>query len=529
MQNISESLKEAIRRDYQVPLCKLEVYNKDGSLAGDVILDPVKVRVSVASSRKVLRTVQITLDNSDGKYTMDPALYSQNLLWYTKTIQVYYGYRTGDFFDTDEYLPQGRFTIDSIDADEESGVVEIEGQDLMSRLIDDKYSDVFKVQGTATESPDYMSTGTGIVISASSYTAGHEPNKVTDPDKNTWWTPAPGDAAPYWQVYFGESRTINTLLTAWGDHHWDIWKRYFYKWQYSSDGSSWSDVVMLNGETWDSPGFGDHDHPIQEITCSYLRIVFNPIKLPTSYPIKLRVAYAQMITATQTKDKVIKDIVSAAGITSFSVPKTNRYILDRYAPIAEEKERLPRLIAVGNAWTEPYFDEVGSYATRNRDINPLEPVWTFDVETDNIFNYSPQFSNKIFNVIIVSYKSSTDKAIFAIAEDNNPNSPTNTEDMGRRVYTYENQEFDSIEKAGAFAQQKLFERTRFKHRTNLPVTGHPALQPDDVVIVNIPKAKASNVLYVVTGFDHDYDASGPTFDTNIHISQLDALGSEEES
>lgn len=529
MQDISESLKEAIRGAFQAPLCKLEVYNKDGSLASEILLDAVNVRVSVASSRKVLRTVQITLDNSEGKYTLDPDLYSQNLLWYTKTIQVYFGYKTGEFFDTEEWVPQGRYTIDSIDGDEEAGTLEIEGQDLMSRLITDKYSDVFKVQGTASESEDYCYFGTGVIQTASSYVTGHGPENVADGNDLKWWSPAPGDLAPWYQIYLGQSRTINNLHASWGDGMWDIYHRFYYKWQYSQDGVSWTDVVELNGHGWDYSTFGSIDHPIEEITCSYLRIVMDPDKLPTTYPIKLRVIYAQMITATQTVDKVIKDILTAAGITQFSIPKTRRYILDRYAPIGEEKERLPRLISWAQGWGDPYFDELGVYTTHPRDINPVEPVWTFDVETDNIFNYSPQYTNKIFNVIIVSYKSSTDKAIFAVAEDNNPNSPTSIQEMGRRVYVYENQEFNDQIKAALFAQQKLYDRTRFKHRTNLPTTGHPALQVDDAVIVNIPQARANNVLYVVTGYDLEFDANGATFDMSLHVSQLDALNDEEET
>jgi hypothetical protein len=70
------------------------------------------------------------------------------------------------------------------------------------------------------------------------------------------------------------------------------------------------------------------------------------------------------------------------------------------------------------------------------------------------------------------------------------------------------------------ADQRLFERTRYKHQTELPVTGHPGLQHDDVVQVNVPEAKVENVLYIVTGFVTSFDAESAVFDTRINISQL---------
>lgn len=522
MQVMTETLKAAVRGTYQVPLCKLEIYNPDGTLVRDVVTNIDHVTISVSTSRKILRTINISIDNADGQYTIDPKLFDQNILWYNKEIQVYFGYMTGNRYDKAELLPQGRYKIESLkyDNDPQQSTIEIDGSDLMAKLIDDAYDDIFKITGTATETINYADEKYAVATSSSYQVAEFEwdPGEAIDNADNSFWTPDPPDPDPWWKVDLKAPKAINVLYLSLGDSVLDYWKRHYYKLEYSNDNVSWSSFTDQNGYDINTSAFAEMEHVVNEVTCRYIRISFD--KLRSTSRIKLRKFKALKITATQTVDKVIKDIASAAGVTRTSFPKTRRYIKSEQAPIGEAKERLPRLLANAIGWKDPYFDENGVYTSGVRDVDPLNPVWTFDVETDNIMNYSPRFTNEVYNVIIVIYKSSNDKTIIGKAIDDDPNSPTSIQKMGRRVRVYENQKYNAQWKVNRFAARKLFERTRMKHQTSVTVTGHPALLVDDSIRVNVPGMNSSGYEYVITGYELEYDAGG-TFDARYNISQLD--------
>lgn len=210
---------------------------------------------------------------------------------------------------------------------------------------------------------------------------------------------------------------------------------------------------------------------------------------------------------------------------SIMIPKTRRFIPRKMAEIGDEKEALCRTAAGSVGWVEPYMDEDGAYTTGPRDINPINVAWDYDPETDNIFSYSPTLSNDVHNVIVVVYKNSSGKSIVGRAQDDDPLSPTYIGDatnpgLGRRVFKYEGEEYNTQDKADAVASLKLFERTRYKHQTSLPVTGHPGIQVDDVIQVTVPDARIQNFYYLITGFVLSFDAENATFDTQINISQL---------
>jgi hypothetical protein len=68
--------------------------------------------------------------------------------------------------------------------------------------------------------------------------------------------------------------------------------------------------------------------------------------------------------------------------------------------------------------------------------------------------------------------------------------------------------------------ERLFEKIRSKHRTSLPITGHPALQVDDVVLVTVEDAKIRDVYYLITGYETTFRAESAEFDTRLNISQI---------
>lgn len=516
MQQMTDTLRAAIRSRYQVPIAKIEIYGADGQLE-DELHQIISSDIDTAGSRKVLRTFSATLDNADGSLTPDLTIYDENVLWYNKTIKIFYGYKTAA---GEEYLAQGKYTLDSIKPDitPDGSVVEISGQDLISRLIEDKFDDIYKIKDDlATESGNYAMSALGASATASSSITGFFPSQAIDSDVyTTHWKASAEDETPTFTLDMGAAKTINCFYTYWGSHSFDFEKRVHYYLMYSSDGSSWQRITDLNGLDEDSSLFGNVEHVFDPISCRYVRIMI----VDWTGDLMLRHLKAQNINAVETVDKAIRDIALSAGITDVRIPITRRWIKQKQAEIGEEKLKLMTDLATSIGWKAPYMDEDGFLTTHQKDINPVDPVWTFDVDTDNIFSFSPRFSNDIYNVIVAVYKSSSEKAIVGRAIDNDPASPTSVQRLGRRVKKYENDLIDTQDKADEFASQKLFERTRFKHQTSIPVTGHPAIQPDDVVAVRVPEAKIDLVKYSITGYKTTFDVEATTFDTDINISEL---------
>jgi len=527
MQKMTDSLKAAVRSSFQVPVAMVEIFNSDGSFAG-VLEDVENVSLSVASSRDILRTIKMTLDNTDSKYTPNPELFEENFFWYTKTMKVFFGYRTGDNMDYDEMLPQGVFTIEGIKATDNpnDNYIEIEGNDLKVKLIDDKFDDVYKVKGMGAESSNYTRASSGASVTVSSQDNKNPFFNINDGFLTTFWAPNKATTDPQTiTIDMGQNREINVIYLQWGEHSFDFNRRVFYYLEQSLDNIDWYRITDLNGYDETSSKFGEVEHVIEQLTTRYIRIKI----LEWTGRLMLRDVKAQLILAFNTVDEVIKDVAFSAGITNYRIPKTRRYIKESMANVGDEKYKFMKSMAASIGWIPPQFDEEGYLITYPRDINPMSLAWVFHVDTDNIFSFSPKFSSyNVCNVIVVIYKSSTDKTIVGRAIDNDPKSPTyvNRPGMGRRVKTYESDTYNTQEKVNMYAQQKLYERTRFKHQTNLPITGHPGLQVDDVIQVEVPSSKIKE-LYVVTGFDSDFSVRGATYDTRVHISQLGTFNDEE--
>lgn len=525
MQHMTDTLKAAIRSDYQVPIAKMEIYNADGSLAGE--LDGVtSCSIDVAGSRKVMRTFEAVLDNNEGIYSPDPFLYAENLLWYNKTVKIFYGYQTKTGM---EWLPQGEYSLDSIkpDVTPEGDSLEISGQDMISRMIEDKFDDVYTIKDDlASESGNYALANLGAAASATSWMIMTDPGNVIQEYKpihaidsdvyTTFWMPSAFDEDPHFTVDFGSSKTINCFYTYWGAHSFDYEKRIHYVLERSTDGSSWTMITDLNGITGATSLFGDVEHVFDPVACRYVRIRI----LDWTGDVMLRHIKAQNIKPVESVDKVVKDIAASAGITKVKMPKTRRWVKQKQCEIGEEKYTLAQDIVTAIGWKAPYMDEDGFLTSHPAYIDPVNVAWEFDVETDNIFSFSPRFTNDIYNVILAIYKSSSEKAIVGRAIDDDPASPTSVQQLNRRVLKYENDLIDSQDKADQFAARKLFERTRFKHQTSLPVTGHPGIQVDDVVQVTVPEAKINQLKYLITGYVTRFDADAAQFDTRINISEL---------
>lgn len=527
MQNITPTMRAAIRSDHQAPLARIEIYNADGSLAGE-ITNVISCVVDCYKSRKVRRTFTAYIDDKNGQYAPDPFLFGQNFFWYNKTIKIFYGFLTEAGA---EWLPQGEFTLDSIKPEvlPDGQILEISGQDFISKMIEDKFEDVFTVKDDlTTESGNYAAQSLGATASATSYMVETLPGNVIqnyvptfaiDSDVyRTFWSPSNFDSNPSITIDMKSSRSINVIYTYWGKHAFDYDNRVRYRLETSTNGTTWSQVTDLNGITQNTSLFGDVEHVFNNRSARYIRITI----LSFQGQAMLRHIKVQNIQAVETVDKVIRDVATSAGITKFKLPQTRRWIKRKQMEIGEEKYTLIQDVATAIGWESPYMDEEGFLVTRPNYVDPFDVVWEFDTDKDNILSFSPRFTNSIYNVIVAIFKSSTEKAIVGRAIDDDPTSPTyaGPGGLGRRVYKYESDLINTQDKADQFAAQKLFERTRLKHQTSLPVTGHPGIQVGDVVTVKVLEAKINALKYVITGYESAFSAESVQFDTRINISEL---------
>jgi hypothetical protein len=489
MQQMTDTLKAAIRSTYQVPIAKMEVYNADGSLAGE-LTEIMSCEIDVASSRKVLRTFSATVENGEGELSPDPFLYQENFLWYNKTVKIFYGYHTSA---GDEWLSQGIFTLDSIkpDVTPEGYVLEISGQDAITKIIEDKFDDAFLLN---------------------QYILG---DSVLDYGWSQSWDP---DAQAYTFDLSFYNQDINVIYLYWGNDALDIKNYVRYKIQYSADKETWYTFTDLNGIDETVAVYGDVEHCVNysnERGMQYIRITI----LEAGGDIILRDMKPLYINTYKSADQHLREIADTAGITNFEMPITRKYIPRKTVSPGEEKYTTMTRITSSIGWKDPYMDEHGVLRTEPENFRSVLPAWHFNVDTDNIFSFSPRFTNDVYNVIVAIYKSGGEKGIVGRAIDDDPNSPTSVQQIGRRVMTYENEMINTQEKADQFAARKLYERSQWKHQTNIPVSGHPAIQVDDMVDVTVPEAKINNLRYKVTGFKTSFDADSVQFDTRINISE----------
>ena len=332
---------------------------------------------------------------------------------------------------------------------------------------------------------------------------------------DTGWRPSPTDPDPWVRLDLGVSRTFNAIYTYWGNNSFDFWNRVNYYIETSADGSTWSRVADLNLYDEKNSFYGEVEHVITARTARYVRI---NIKGRDGVAILRHIKVANITASKTIRDNMV-DVLATTNITQYRIPYTRRYIERKMGEIGDEKEAFLQSLAV-SANLQTGTDENGVYIAEYRNINPVSYAWDFTTDDDNIFEFNVFLSNDIKNVIVVTCEASDKKAIVGRAIDSNPLSPTSWMNLGRRVATYKGESYNTQEICDRTAAEQLFERTRSKHHTSIPTTGHPAIQVDDVVRVTVDEAKIIQAYFLVTGYESTYKADTAEFDTRINISLL---------
>ena len=138
--------------------------------------------------------------------------------------------------------------------------------------------------------PHYVDGGRGLVgwmllsrkktVSASSSSAGHEPEAAADEDVRTWWSAATGNPGEWLQIDLGKRETVQAVQINFADEGSKALNRsaetYLYQLEASGDGLKWELLVDHSKKGEDAP----HDYQVlpKPVEARYIRIrnVFSP-------------------------------------------------------------------------------------------------------------------------------------------------------------------------------------------------------------------------------------------------------------
>lgn len=160
---------------------------------------------------------------------------------------------------------------------------------------------------------------------------------------------------------------------------------------------------------------------------------------------------------------------------------------------------------------ELFFDANGICTLRPvPDPTQGDPVWEFDdgmsptvVAIDRVLN-----DQTTYNYIVVTGETtSTDAPVFAIAQDDNPSSPTYVDgDYGIKPYYWQSPEVLTVDQAQQAADALLRLSLGAADNTTVTVVPMPALEPGDIVAVNVAETK-NNGNYLVNSMTTSVSAA----------------------
>lgn len=171
-------------------VCRLEIYDPDGKTPWSGISFTksrlVDGTVSVDYGRDERRTLDCTLDNTDGKLNYSS---TGNAFWYDKVLKIYRGIELDDGSVWEIQL--GEFFIDKIADQNSAGTISISGRDPTKKCLLDKF------EANSEFSSAFYSAE--ILIKTLAIRAGIDPGKISvtsttaytdsyifDPDKSMW-------------------------------------------------------------------------------------------------------------------------------------------------------------------------------------------------------------------------------------------------------------------------------------------------------------------------------------------------------
>lgn len=139
-------------------------------------------------------------------------------------------------------------------------------------------------------------------------------------------------------------------------------------------------------------------------------------------------------------EETIRTIALNGGITKFSFPTTDK-VLGKDFTFDRGYQRNKACSDLASAYGyEIFFDPQGYYTLREFQDPVTSPViWTFKTGTPdgNLAKFTKSTDDtRIYNHVVVSGGASDQVPVWAEARNTNPDSPTNIDQLGDRVYEY---------------------------------------------------------------------------------------------
>lgn len=135
-----------------------------------------------------------------------------------------------------------------------------------------------------------------------------------------------------------------------------------------------------------------------------------------------------------------------------------------------------------------FFDVNGFLRFRPQiDLDTMPSVWTYDKSDYTLYAKSEKILDhaELYNKIVVIGGSSQTATVSAIAQDDNPNSPTSVQNIGERIYFHQNGSPDPLITtsilAKARADYELKNRLRIAERQPLEILPNYCHESEDVV------------------------------------------------
>ena len=206
--------------------------------------------------------------------------------------------------------------------------------------------------------------------------------------------------------------------------------------------------------------------------------------------------YSTSFDEGEAMEDVVQAIALAGGIPldQMSIPFPTNVFLQEDMLFEAGSTRWDALVAVTvpNMW-EVRFQGDGTFSLEEtKDFNTFESIeeistgWLGTLEQPeeekNVIKIrKKRRDTRLYNVVVVVGESANGVGVTAVAENNDPSSPTSTQEIGERVYHYKSPNITTVAQAQAFADQLLTVMGLEEYEADLETLVLPWIEEADLI------------------------------------------------
>lgn len=204
-------------------------------------------------------------------------------------------------------------------------------------------------------------------------------------------------------------------------------------------------------------------------------------------------------------EDVVRGIAAGAGMTKFALPATG-LSLTRSFSFESNKPRADAIKEIVDSFGWETFVSPSGYFTLRPWVDPFTaaPVFTFQTGVEgNLAAYEKVTNDtEVRNRVVVLGKSSDRPPVYAVAENDDPNSPTAITYLGPRTYHFESSFITDADDAQALAYSLLSIHGLESYDVDLDALVVPWLEGGDAIDFIDPRpAPGDPTRFLLTSFD----------------------------